>query len=266
MIRIGIVGCGSIGTKLAKYIDVSLKDKAKVVALSDLDKAKARKIKDLLRSKPRVTEIAELVESVDLVIEAASAKVSFNVAEKAVNHGKDIMVMSTGGLLKGYGKLFELAKRKRARIYLPSGAICGLDGLKAAGFSKIRKVTLTTTKPPAGFKGAPFIIKNKIDLNKIKSDKVLFQGNALQAIAAFPANINVAATLSLSGIGPKKTKVKIIASPQVKKNIHEVSAEGKFGKLITRTENVPSLDNPKTSCLAALSAIAMLNEILAGIK
>ncbi|MFH0771335.1 MAG: aspartate dehydrogenase [Candidatus Omnitrophota bacterium] len=266
MIRIGIVGCGAIGARLAKYIDLNLKKKIRLIALSDLNRAKALRVRASLRYKPRIMEMDKLTENVDLVIEAASAITSFDIAKKALSRGKNVMVMSTGGLLKGYKKLLELAKRRRANIYLPSGAICGLDGLKAAGFSKIKKVTLTTTKPPAGFKDAPFVIKNKIDLNKIKSDKILFQGNALQAIAAFPANINVAATLSLSGIGPKKTRVRIIASPGAKKNIHEVSAEGEFGRLTARTENVPSPDNPKTSYLAVLSAIAMLNEILADVK
>lgn len=266
MIRIGIIGCGTIGAKLAKYIDGSLKDKAKLTALSDIDGKKTCGLAGSLASRPKVTDVAGLIKSCDLVIEAASAKVSGDIARKAVSAGKDIMVMSTGGLLSGYKTLFESAKKKKANIYLPSGAICGLDGLKAAGFSDIKKVTLTTRKPPEGFKGAPFVVKNKIDLSKIKSEKVLFRGNAMDAMAGFPANINVAATLSLCGIGPVKTKVKIIASPEIKRNIHEVEAEGGFGKIAARTENVPSPDNPRTSYLAILSAIATLNGILERVK
>ncbi len=266
MLRIGIIGCGTIGTKLAKYIDGNLKNKAKLTAIYDIDEKRAGALVSALKSKPKIKSTDELIDSVDLVIEAASAKISYEVAKQAINVGKDVMIMSTGGILKGVKSLFELAERKRCNLYLPSGAICGLDGLKGAKFSRIKKVTLTTKKPPLGFKGAPYIVKKKIDLNKIRSDRVLFEGDASRAIEGFPANINVAATLSLCGIGPKKTKVKIIASPKINKNIHEVEVEGAFGKLVSRTENVSSPDNPKTSYLAVLSAIATLNGILERVK
>ncbi len=266
MLRVGIIGCGTIGTQLAKYIDSKLRNKAKLVALSEVDRKKAHALAHNLKSKPKIISTGELINNVDLVIEAASAKISYGVAKRAINAGKEVMVMSTGGLLKNFKALFELAESKRCNIYLPSGAICGLDGLKGAKFSGIRKVTLTTRKPPLGFKGAPYVIKKKIALEKIRSEKVLFEGNALKAIEGFPANINVAATLSLCGIGSKKTKVKIIASPRVNKNIHEVEAEGKFGRLITRTENLPSPGNPRTSYLAVLSAIATLDGILERVK
>lgn len=266
MIRIGIVGCGTIGAKLAKYIDADLEGKAKVAAISDIDEQKTRKLAGALKSAPKILEADALIDVVDLVVEAASAKISFDIAKKTVSAGKDVLIMSTGGLLKNYKTLFDLAKEKEANIYLPSGAICGLDGLKGAKFSKIEKITLTTTKPPEGFKGAPYVTKNNIALEEIKSDTVLFEGDALQAMEGFPANINVAATLSLCGIGSDKTKVKIIASPSITRNIHEVEVEGEFGKLIARTENVPSPDNPKTSYLAILSAIATLNGILERVK
>ncbi len=266
MVRIGIVGCGTIGTKLAEYIDRKLEDRTEVVALSDIDESKARNLASGLKAKPKVTSIDDLVSAADLVIEAASAKVSFEVAKKSVDAGKDVMVMSTGGLLKDYKSLFDSANKKGSKIYLPSGAICGLDGLKGAKVARIEKVTLTTRKPPVGFKGAPYVIKNNINLDEIKSDKVLFEGSASEAIDGFPANINVAATLSLCGIGPDKTKVRIIASPLITRNIHEVEIEGEFGKLLARTENVPSPDNPKTSYMAILSAIATLEGILEPVK
>lgn len=266
MIRIGIIGCGTIGSKIAEHIDANLKGKAKIAALSDIDTEKAKRLAASLRSRPKVVFAGRLIKSVDLVVEAASAKFSGRIAKEAIGAGKDILVMSTGGLLKEYGSLFKLAESKRANLYLPSGAICGLDGLKGARISKIRKVTLTTRKPPEGFKGAPYVVKNKIDLGGIRSDKVLFEGNAIKAMEGFPANINVAATLSLCGIGPERTKVRIIASPSIKRNIHEIEAEGKFGRLTARTENVPSPDNPKTSYMAILSAIATLEGIMGKVK
>lgn len=266
MLRIGIVGCGTIGSALARYIDTHLKDSAIVVAISDIDAKKGRALSVVLAAKPKVVSVDTLIGMAELVIEAASSKASFDIAKEAISAGKDIMIMSSGGLLKNYKSLLELAERKGVKIYLPSGAICGLDGLKAAMGSKIKKVTLTTKKPPKALKGAPYFEKRNIDLDRIKKDKVIFEGNALEAIENFPANINVAATLSLCGIGPEKTRIKIIASPSAKRNIHEVEVEGEFGRLIARTENVPSPNNPKTSYLAILSAIAMVRGILGKAK
>ncbi|MFA5147955.1 MAG: aspartate dehydrogenase [Candidatus Omnitrophota bacterium] len=266
MIRIGIIGCGTIGSRIAGHIDRNLRGKAELVALSDKDLQSALKLAGSLRSRPRITDTDKLIKASGLVIEAASAGVSGDIARKAVRSGKDVMIMSTGGLLKGYKDIFALAEKSRARIYLPSGAICGLDGLKGAKRSKVRKVTLTTTKPPEGFSGAPYIVKNKIDLGQIRKDKVLFEGDAMKAMEGFPANINVAATLSICGIGPVNTKVRIIASPGAKRNVHEVEAEGDFGKLTARTENVPSPGNPKTSYMAVLSAIATLDGIMGKAK
>ena len=266
MLKVGIIGCGTIGSRIAAHIDSKLKGRARVTVLSDVDNKKAKGLSAELKARPRVASIPELINSVDLVVEAASAKVSGDIARRAVSAGRNVMVMSTGGLLKGYKVLFELAEKKKSRIYLPSGAICGLDGLKGAKLSGIRKVTLTTRKPPEGFRGAPYVAKHNIDLGKIRSEKVLFEGDAFKAMEGFPANINVAATLSLCGIGPEKTRVKIIASPSIKRNIHEIEAEGAFGKLTARTENVPSPGNPKTSYMAVLSAMATLDGILGKVK
>ncbi len=264
--RIGIIGCGTIGTSIAKYIDRELKGKARVTALSDIDINKARKLASLLSSEPRISAWSGLIRSVDLVIEAASAKSAADIARQALKSGKDVMVMSTGGLLGSYKSIFSLAERENKTVYLPSGAICGLDGLKAASAAGISSVTLTTSKPPKGLMGAPYIIKKGIDLSRIKKDKVVFEGNALKAMEGFPANINVAATLSLCGIGPKKTKVRIIASPSSKRNVHEIEVKGDFGSIKTRTENMPSPENPRTSYMAILSAVATLEGIMGKVK
>ncbi|MBI4708486.1 MAG: DUF108 domain-containing protein, partial [Candidatus Omnitrophica bacterium] len=152
------------------------------------------------------------------------------------------------------------------QIYLPSGAICGLDGVKSASLGRIDKVTLTTRKPPRSLEGAPYLVSKGINLSQIKQETLLFEGTAEEAIRGFPQNVNVCATLSIAGIGPEKTRVKIITSPFYTSNIHEVEAEGAFGRLTVRTENVPSPQNPKTSYLAALSAIATLKQILEPVK
>ena len=268
LLKIGIVGCGAIGSSLAKTIlSADFSGQAKLVSLYDIKVEKARILANKLGKPEIVTlNLEHLIKRVDLVIEATHAHAVYGIARKALASSCDMMIMSVGGIIEYYRQLKELAVKKNARIFIPSGAICGVDGLKATRFGKIHKVTLTTRKPPRAFLGVPYVLKKKIRLAQIKKDIVLFKGNALSAIKAFPQNINVAATLSIAGIGPKHTVVRIVASPNAKRNIHEIEIESAAGRIITRTENVIHPDNPKTSYLAVLSAIATLKQILEPIK
>lgn len=273
--RIGIIGCGTIGSELATFIE-KFKD-VNIVALCDVDQEKAKKLAVQLNHKPnlvKVLNIDELINLSDLVIESASKYIVKEVAEKTFSAGKDLMIMSVGGLIgteqdisEPISKhIFKLAEKNNCKLYIPSGAICGLDGVNSASIGKINSVTLTTTKPPKALEGAPYIVKNKINLNTITAKTLIFEGSALEAVDAFPANINVAASLSIAGIGAEKTKVKIVADPNSSKNMHEIVVEGDFGKLTTTTENLPSPKNPKTSHLAVLSAIAMIKKISGNVK
>lgn len=258
MKKIGIIGCGTIGTSIAGFIRAHLKNKAKVAFLCDLDSKKAERLSKKIKPRPIIGDIEDVIDRSDLIIEAAGAGISGRIAEIAVSSKKDVLIMSTGGLLEK-PELFRKV-RKKCNIYIPSGAICGLDGLRAARLGKIRKVGLTTRKPLKGLVGSPGLdIK---DIRKVTGERVLYKGNAKDAVKYFPQNINVAATLSLLGIGPRHTNVTIITSPEYTKNVHEVEIEGDFGKIFTRAENVPSKSNPKTSRLAILSAFATLKEIL----
>ena len=260
--KIGIAGCGAIGTFIAKKVDRDLKPFAKIAALCDIDIEKASRLSAAVSSNPVIVSFDTLVDKSDIIVESASADVSFSFAERALKKGKDVMVMSIGGILENYQELFDLAAKKKSRIILPSGAICGLDGIKSAGIGNIKKVSLTTKKPPQSLKGAPYIENNKIDLDSIKAETVIFKGSALEAVEAFPKNINVSAILSMVGIGPKKTQVIIKTSPEYMINTHEIEVEGDFGRLVSITENVACADNPKTSYLAPLSAMASLRQLL----
>jgi len=263
-LKVGIVGCGVIGRELASAIDREI-EKTQLVALADIDGKKARDLANSLKKKPEPLPMDELIERSDLIIEAASKDVVPSLARKVIDQGKDIMIMSVGGLLRNED-IFTLAREKGSKIYLPSGALAGLDGVKSASIGRIDSVILTTRKPPQGLAGAPYIIRNKIDLDAITKEKVIFEGSATEAVEGFPKNINVSAALSLAGIGKKKTRVRIITDPNLKRNIHEIEAKGEFGRLISRTENLPSPKNPKTSYLACLSAIATLKGIVSSIK
>lgn len=264
--RVGIVGCGAIGSKIAEAITRDFRQSAKLSALYDIDLNKAGKLAGILNKKNIVaSNLKALIEKSGLVVECASAKVSAGVAMQALGCGRDCLILSVGGLL-GRPDIFTLAKKKNRSIYIPSGAIAGIDGLKAHKLAGIKKVTLITRKPPQALKGSPYILKNKIDLDSIKEETRIFEGSASEAVLGFPQNINVAATLSLAGIGKEKTKVKVICSPDYSGNTHEIEIESSAGKTFIRCENEPSPDNPKTSYLAILSAIATLRQIFEAVK
>jgi aspartate dehydrogenase len=266
MIKVGIVGCGTIGRELALACQKRFKDEVTLEALADADNARARKLQNSLKPKPRIVSVDDLIRNCDLVIEAASQAAVYEVAKKALSLGKDVMVMSVGGLLGREKEIFDIARTHRSCLYVPSGGVVGIDGLKAARIGALHRVTLTTRKPPQGFEDAPYVLKHNISLKNLKEEKVLFEGNASEAVKGFPKNINVSATLSLVGLGAKKTRVRIIACPHMLVNVHEVYVQGDAGSFYTRTENFPSEQNPKTSRLAILSAVATLERILKNVK
>ncbi|OIN96122.1 aspartate dehydrogenase [Candidatus Desantisbacteria bacterium CG1_02_38_46] len=263
-IKVGVIGCGTIGSQLCKFIDAQLPHMA-LVAICDILPKKTKQLADNLINRPRILEMERLIDESDLVVESASKDVCKEIVRKCCEKGKDTMVMSTGCILENQS-LLDLVRRRGVHLYLPSGAIVGLDGIKAAAIGEIESITLTTRKPPKGFEGAPFIDKNHIKLNEIKEETLLFEGTALEAVAGFPANINVAATLSLAGVGAKKTNVRILTSPQLSTNVHEIEVKGEHGRFTTSAENLPSLENPKTSYLAVLSAMATLKQIADTVK
>ncbi|MBP7056076.1 MAG: aspartate dehydrogenase [Candidatus Omnitrophica bacterium] len=264
-IRIGIVGCGTIGSAIAQACFGRLKDRVSLVALSDSDPAKSADLRKKLKSDVPSVDLDQLVKKSDLVVEAASSKVSSLVLGMCIEAGRDCLVMSVGGLV-GNDDLLKKANELGVKVFIPSGAICGVDGLKSASCGTIESVILTTRKPIKGLEGAPYIKDKKLDLASIKTETVIFEGNAEEAVRAFPQNVNVSAVLSLAGIGPKKTIVRIVTSPEYSKNVHEVEISGEFGKITTRTENIPSKTNPKTSAMAFFSAIATLEGITRSVR
>ncbi|MFA5146304.1 MAG: aspartate dehydrogenase [Candidatus Omnitrophota bacterium] len=263
--KIGIIGCGTIGSEIAKACLLRLNGAIELTAICDIDREKASALQKTLGGKVAILGIDGLIEKVDVVVEAASAKISGEILEKAVRSEKDLLVMSVGGLI-GREPLLKEAAKKGVRLYIPSGAICGIDGLKSASVGKIDSVRLTTRKPLKGLAGAPYLKEKGIEIDSIKEETVIFEGNAKDAIRWFPQNVNVSAVLSLAGLGAEKTEVRIVTSPDYTKNIHEVEIRGSCGVIRTVTENVPSAANPKTSALAILSAIATLEGITKNIR
>lgn len=267
--KIAIIGCGAIGSAIARAIADGAVH-AEVELLYDADRKAAERVSGFFKKKPRTARsIEEILNSdAELVVEAASQKAVKSFAAKILNSKKSLMVMSVGAFADEnfFNEIKKIAEKNRVKIYLPSGAIGGLDALKSASAAEISEVCLTTTKPPKALKGAPYLIEKGTDVEKIRKKTVLYEGSALEAIKKFPANVNVAAALSLAGIGVKKTKVNVVADPSIGKNVHEIFAKGDFGEFKFRTENLPSPQNPRTSYLAALSAIATLKKIASPVE
>jgi aspartate dehydrogenase len=214
-----------------------------------------------LKTRPPVVELDELVRRSDLIIEAASQGALPEIVPRALRAQKDLMVMSVGGLLE-HDEWFAEAEKQGCRIYVPSGAIAGLDGLRAAAMGRLSLVILTSRKPIAALRGAKYVSERRIDLERLKEDTILFEGPPEEACRAFPATSNVAASLRLAAGKSVEVRVRVVAVPGGTENVHEIQAVGDFGRFRIVLENVPSPSNPRTSRLAALSALATLDEIV----
>lgn len=267
ILKVGVCGCGAIGSSLARFILEEFSGEMQLSGLYDLDAGRAKNLaRELKKEGLALNSLESLIKKAGLVIETSRAESAFRIAQETLSRGRDILLMSVGGVINTYRELESLARKNNARIFIPSGAICGIDGLKASAAAEIRRVTLTTKKPPRAFSGVAYVSRLKIDLENLKQDTLIFEGSALEAVSAFPQNINVAATLSLAGIGPEKTRVRVVASPAISRNIHEIEIESDAGRIFTATENLIHPDNPKTSYLAVLSAIASLKQIVQPVK
>jgi len=261
--RIGLLGCGAIGTQIALAID-SGKIPATLTHVYDIERSQADNLVSKLKQKPEIVANSHLLSSnpVELVVEAASQDAVRKDAVSILQNKKDMMIMSAGALLDEsvFEVISDACRDFGKTVYLPSGAIAGLDALKAVR-DELESVVLVTTKNPNSLKGAPFFDNSDIDPEKISELTVLFDGTAKEAVSLFPKNVNVSALLSLVGLGGNNTSVRVIADPSTNKNTHEINASGKFGNLKITVENVPDSSNPKTSRLATLSAIELLRQI-----
>jgi aspartate dehydrogenase len=266
LLRIAVVGAGAIGRQLVLGVSRGDAGAARVVAIADVPER--RNALEALGSEvaggapPALVTDARGVTaaSPDVVVEAAGPAVVRDHAEHWLAAGADVLVMSVGALADAnlLARLETAARVAGRSVLVPSGAIGGLDAVRAARLAGLDSVELRTTKAPRSLAGAPGIVSAGIDLDVITGPTVVFEGNALDAVSAFPANLNVVAALSLAGLGPERTRVVLVADPAETRNVHEIRASGAFGELTLRFANLPSAENPKTSALAPYAALALL--------
>ena len=256
---IGIVGCGAIGRAILRAVgDGRLA--VKVAGVTSRNRDKATAFLDTLPHPPPWLPLDALIERAGLVIEAAGGELVPMLAEKAFGAGKDLLVISTGALLE-HPQVMDLARETGCRLILPSGAIAGIDGIKSACAGRVEHVTITTRKPPGALKGAPYLEQHGIDLDAITEETEVYYGPVREACKGFPANVNVSATVSLAGLGPERTMIRILAVPGLKMNCHTIEVAGEFGTLKVEITNVPT-ENPRTGKLTAMSMVRAVADAL----
>jgi aspartate dehydrogenase len=260
--RVGLLGLGVIGRAVAQALSAGIPGLVFAGATSR-DPARARRFLTGLPERPPWLTPGELIDRVDIVVEAATQAALIQHAPSILAAGRDLVVLSVGALLD-HPEWRDRASAHKASIHVPSAAIAGLDGLKGAAVDgHLETVVMETRKPPSGLAGAPGVAQ--IDLAAITTPTLVFEGTARQACRAFPANVNVVAAVSLAGLGPDRTHIRIYADPNVSRNLHTVTATGAFGRLRVEIENVPS-ENPRTGKLSYLSTIAYLRNVAAPLR
>ena len=260
--RITIVGCGSIGQLLAAAADEIAE--VKRIYLTDSDRAKAERLASKMKKGIVVEDVEEELYHCDLVIESATQEAARAIIPRVVARGVDIMVMSVGALVDDGFRQSVTAKAAEceAKIYIPSGAVCGTDGLRSSSMGKLDEVELIAIQGPKTLSDVDYITGKGIDVEKLAEKTVVYSGTAREAVQLFPKNVNVAATVSLLGIGFDRTKVTIVMDPDTHSNSYRLRLRGEFGEMDCSTYNVPSPENPKTSYLSAMSAISALKRIV----
>jgi aspartate dehydrogenase len=260
--RIGLAGLGAVGLEVARRLIAGVPGLTLLsVATRDKDKA--------LRALPALSGIVfraatDLAEDCDIVVECLPPALFREVAISAIDKGRLFMPLSVAQLLQHWD-LVARAKQNGARILVPTGALIGLDAVRAAAEGTIHSVTMVTRKPPTGLEGAPYLRERDISLAGLTQPLKVFDGSAREGARGFPTNVNVAAALSLAGIGPDRTHLEIWADPAVTRNTHSISVDADTTRFSMTIESMPS-ENPRTGRLVAPSVIAALRGLVSELK
>lgn len=260
--NICIIGGGFIGSTIAKELERM--DEVGSTLIVDRYQERVEELAKECMKVRYAPDLGSALDDVGLVVESASQEAVREYAPMVLESGRDLVVLSVGAFVDQglYESCKSLAEEYDCKLYVPSGAVAGTDGLRSASVGRIDEVVLISYKPPSALKDVEYLQKKGIDLDAIERAKVVFNGHAQDAVKHFPKNINVAATVSLTGIGFEKTRVRIVADPNISRNIHRLIVKGEFGEIECNARNLPSEENPKTSILAALSAIATVKKIV----
>jgi len=262
-LKVGLAGLGAVGLEVARRLEAGIPGLVlTAVAVRDQDKAR----RNLPGAGDRIPLVAAeaLAQSCDVVVEGLPPTAFRGVASSVVEAGKIFMPLSVGQLLENWD-LVARAKETGARILVPTGALLGLDAVRAVAEGTIHSVTMVTRKPPGGLEGAPYLVERGISVKDLKEPLKIFDGTAREGARGFPANVNVAAALSLAGIGPDKTRLEIWADPALTRNTHRIEVDADTARFSMSIEGIPSA-NPRTGRIVPLSAIATLRGLVSELK
>jgi len=261
-LKIGLAGLGTVGREVARRLAAGIPGlRLAAIAVRDPEKSYT-----MLAGLPDVNILKAdaLADDCDVIVEALPPKEFRTVAIPAIEFGRIFVPLSVGQLLDNWD-LLERARKNGARILVPSGAILGLDAVRAAAEGTIHSVTMVTRKPPKGLEDAPYLVERGISLARVTTPLKIFEGSARDGARGFPANVNVAAALSLAGIGPDKTRLEIWADPTVERNTHCIEIHADTARFSMTIENAPS-ENPRTGRIVALSVVALLRGLVSELK
>ncbi|MGE5772552.1 MAG: aspartate dehydrogenase [Hyphomicrobiales bacterium] len=262
-LRVGLAGLGAVGLEVAKRLIAGIPGLT-LAAIAVRNIAKAQRALPQAGKEIPLRKATELANDCDIVVECLPPTLFREVALSAIDKGRIFMPLSVAQLLEN-GDLIERAKLKGARILVPTGALIGLDAVRAAAESTIHSVKMVTRKPPAGLEGAPYLRERRISLAGLKEPLKVFEGSAREGARGFPTNVNVAAALSLAGIGPDRTQLEIWADPTVTRNTHTISVDADTARFTMTIENIPS-ENPRTGKSVAPSTVAALRALVSELK
>jgi aspartate dehydrogenase len=262
--NVGIVGLGSIGTEVAKALIKGVENFSLYGVVSRSRENALKRISNLDQDI-KIYDLDQLIENSDVIIDCAPKEAFRDIAYKCINQRKILITVSGSGILDNLD-LEALAKKNKTQIILATGAILGLDALRAASESKINKVKMITRKPPNALSSAPFVINNNINLEGLLEPKLIFKGSATEGAKAFPANVNVAAAVGLAGIGANKTELEIWADPSLDRNTHKVEVDADSAVFQMSIQNVQTPENPGTGKITGLSVVACLRALSSPFK
>jgi aspartate dehydrogenase len=264
ILKVAIGGLGAVGMPAAKWLDDGVQG-LQLVAVSASNKDRARERVASFNSPPAVLDISELANVADVVVECAPPECFAEIAESALSKGRIFIPLSVTSLLPRMD-LLELANQYGGQLIVPSGAIVGLDAVRAASYGTIYSVVMKTNKPPKSLRTAKFVVEQGIDVDSLTEAKCLFKGSVAEAASLFPANVNITVALAFAGIGPEKTQYEIWADPNVDRNCHVVVVDADSTHFEISVAGVPTEETPGTGKLTPLSLMSTLEGLVSPFK
>jgi aspartate dehydrogenase len=263
-LKIALGGLGAVGLPIAKWLDQGVAG-LKLVAISAGDKNRARERVSTFNTPPSVLDLRDLADVADVVVECSPPECFAEIAESALSRGRILIPLSVTSLLPR-PDLIDLARENGGRIIVPSGAIVGLDAVRAASYGTIHSVVMKTNKPPKSLRSAKFVIEQGLDLDSLAEAKCLFKGTVAEAAPLFPANVNITVALAFAGIGPDRTQYEIWADPAADRNCHTIIVDADSVHFEITIAGVPTNKTPGTGKLTALSVMSTLEGLVSPLR